>query len=199
MDILGEEDNYNNGLRLVKHHTPQIVIDYLYYEEKSTFQNTLNFISETKNISKNTKVLTVNVIDQKEVVHQLLEAGVDGIYDGKTGSLIDVIKKMQKYKIYLSNLYQSLLLNEIKKASPFRKKTIRVNKPIAKLYLSKREIEVLEKLVSVGGNNDILAEKLYISPTTLKTHISNIMIKLNAENRTHIITTAFNNGLIIVE
>lgn len=61
--------------------------------------------------------------------------------------------------------------------------------------LSKRELEVLQ-LVSAGKTNNEIAEELFIARATVKFHVSNILSKLNATNRTLAVATARNSGLI---
>ena len=61
--------------------------------------------------------------------------------------------------------------------------------------LSKRELEVLQ-LISVGKTNNEIAEQLFIAKATVKFHVSNILGKLNATNRTLAVATARNSGLI---
>jgi len=63
------------------------------------------------------------------------------------------------------------------------------------LGLSKREIEVL-KLISTGLSNQEIAEKLFISLSTVKTHTSNIYSKLGVKNRASAIVTAQESGLV---
>lgn len=55
--------------------------------------------------------------------------------------------------------------------------------------LSKRELEVLE-LIAAGHSNQEIAEKLFVSTSTVKTHVSNILAKLNASRRTQAIRRA---------
>ena len=59
-------------------------------------------------------------------------------------------------------------------------------KKIEELGLSKREYEVL-KDVALGLSNQEIAEKLFVSESTIKTHVSNLLAKLNAKRRTHAI------------
>ena len=64
-----------------------------------------------------------------------------------------------------------------------------------KLGLSKREIEVLE-LLSSGLSNQEIADSLFVSLNTVKTHISNIYTKLNVQRRTQAIQKAMEIAII---
>ena len=61
--------------------------------------------------------------------------------------------------------------------------------------LSARELEVL-KLIAGGHRNREIAHKLSISEETVKMHVRNIMVKLNANDRTHAVTIAVRRGFI---
>lgn len=63
------------------------------------------------------------------------------------------------------------------------------------LTLSKREIEVIE-LMSKGMSNQEIADQLFVSLNTIKTHSSNIYLKLNAKRRTQAISIAKELGII---
>ena len=60
---------------------------------------------------------------------------------------------------------------------------------IAVLGISKREYEVLE-LIATGLSNKEIAEKLFVSESTIKTHVSNLLVKLDAKRRTQAVTKA---------
>lgn len=62
-------------------------------------------------------------------------------------------------------------------------------KELSKRKISKRELEVLE-LMSLGFSNQEIAEKLFVSLNTIKTHSSNLFEKLDAKRRTQAIETA---------
>ncbi len=57
---------------------------------------------------------------------------------------------------------------------------------IKDLGLSKREYEVLKEVAS-GLSNQEIADKLFVSESTIKTHVSNLLVKLNAKRRTQAI------------
>jgi DNA-binding NarL/FixJ family response regulator len=61
--------------------------------------------------------------------------------------------------------------------------------------LSSREIEVL-RLVAAGNANKDIASKLLIAEETVKSHVTNILAKLHANDRTHAVTTALKRGVI---
>jgi DNA-binding NarL/FixJ family response regulator len=62
-------------------------------------------------------------------------------------------------------------------------------KKIEELEISKREYEVLQK-ISEGYSNKEIAEKLFVSESTIKTHVSNLLVKLNAKRRTQAVQIA---------
>ena len=62
-------------------------------------------------------------------------------------------------------------------------------KKIASLGISGREYEVLQ-LISSGLSNQEIAQKLFISESTVKTHVSNLLMKLDAKRRTQAVTNA---------
>lgn len=62
-------------------------------------------------------------------------------------------------------------------------------KKLAELQLSKREYEVLQE-VALGLSNKEIADKLFLTESTIKTHVSNVLIKLDAKRRTQAIQIA---------
>ncbi|KJL47145.1 Transcriptional regulatory protein LiaR [Microbacterium hydrocarbonoxydans] len=61
--------------------------------------------------------------------------------------------------------------------------------------ITEREREVL-RLVGMGLTNDEIAERLFLSPLTAKTHVSRIMSKLQARDRVHLVVVAYETGLV---
>ncbi|HYC85839.1 MAG TPA: LuxR C-terminal-related transcriptional regulator [Chryseosolibacter sp.] len=85
-----------------------------------------------------------------------------------------------------------------------RKKTLVVNAPatfvlnennVRQLGISKRELEVLG-LMAQGHSNQEIAEKLFVSANTIKTHLSNLFLKLEVNKRTQAVQRAKELGLI---
>jgi DNA-binding NarL/FixJ family response regulator len=63
--------------------------------------------------------------------------------------------------------------------------------------LSSREIEVL-RLIAAGNSNKAIADRLCIGETTVKSHVTNILSKLSANDRAHAVTIGLKRGIIIL-
>jgi DNA-binding NarL/FixJ family response regulator len=61
--------------------------------------------------------------------------------------------------------------------------------------LTDREREVMA-LVAAGLSNDEIAETLFVSPATARTHVSRAMVKLNARDRAQLVVAAYESGLV---
>ena len=66
---------------------------------------------------------------------------------------------------------------------------------VEELGLSKREYEVLKE-VALGLSNQEIAAKLFVTESTIKTHVSNLLVKLNAKRRTEAITISKSLNII---
>src|SRR6185437_13975245 len=62
--------------------------------------------------------------------------------------------------------------------------------------LTEREREVLA-LVATGRSNEEIADELVVSPSTVKTHVSRVMAKLDAHDRAQLVVLAYETGLIV--
>jgi DNA-binding NarL/FixJ family response regulator len=66
---------------------------------------------------------------------------------------------------------------------------------VEKAQLTDREAEVL-RLMATGLSNAEIAEQLYVSLETVKTHVGNVLAKLQARDRTQAVITAYESGFI---
>jgi DNA-binding NarL/FixJ family response regulator len=62
--------------------------------------------------------------------------------------------------------------------------------------LTTREVEIL-RLIAAGLTNTEIAERLFISPLTCKSHVSRILTKLDARDRTQLVVLAYESGLVV--
>ena len=121
------------------------------------------------------KVIILTTFDRDDYVFQGVRAGALGylLKDTPADKLINTIRKVHAGEVFIQPEIASRALREL-----VRPQTANPLEP-----LSDREREVLVLLAQGASNRDI-AEKLVITEGTVKNHVSNILDKLQAENRT---------------
>lgn len=134
-----------------------------------------------------TRVIVLTTFDYDEYVFDAVKAGAMGylLKDVPAPQLIDTIRRVHAGESFIQPQVATKLLLEFGRRS---------REPAVE-ELSERELEVLQLLASGASNRDI-ASKLYLAEGTVKNHVSNILGKLHAANRTHAVTLAREQGLI---
>jgi DNA-binding NarL/FixJ family response regulator len=140
------------------------------------------------------KILILTTFETEDLIVDALRAGASGYLgkDVEPAALLDAIRKVVIGDTLLSPLATRTLISRVldqPEARPLRP-------DVALDRLTPREREVLT-LVALGYSNDQIAEQLYISPTTAKTHVNRTMMKLDARDRAQLVIIAYENGVII--
>jgi len=147
-------------------------------------------IRHIKASKPNTRVIVITSFAHDNKVFPAIKAGADGylLKDIQPNELVDAIKSVYAGKPVLHpDVAQKLMVSF---ANPSKNTTIE--------ELTPREAEVLE-LIARGMSNDEIANRLFISDKTVKTHVSNILRKLNLSHRTQAALYAVNHNLIQAE
>jgi DNA-binding NarL/FixJ family response regulator len=139
-----------------------------------------------------TRVVVLTISDQEEDVLDAIVAGACG-YLLKDASIQELIRGIQAAAVgesLISPHIAAKVLQRLRATTPDSSgaATIRAE-------LSDREIEVL-KLIANGKDNAEIARELVISPKTVKNHISNILMKLQIENRIQAAVYAVRSGIV---
>jgi two-component system response regulator NreC len=135
------------------------------------------------------QVLVLTMHRQEEYFFEMLKAGASGylLKGAETNDLINAIRVVHQGEVWLyPSLAQRLVKDYISRATGER---------MPQSILSPREQEILT-LLAEGYDNNAIAEKLVISPSTVHTHRSNIMNKLGLNTRHELVQYARQNGLI---
>ncbi len=132
------------------------------------------------------KVIILTTFDRDDYVFQGVRAGALGylLKDTPADKLIATIRRIHAGEVFIQPEIASRALREL-----VRPQTANPLEP-----LSEREREVLV-LLAQGASNREIAEKLVITEGTVKNHVSNILAKLQAENRTQAADIARRHGL----
>jgi DNA-binding NarL/FixJ family response regulator len=186
--VVGEAPNGKSALRLTSELAPDIVIMDLNMPGLSGVETTRQLSS----LAPLTRVIVLTISAEDADVMSAIMAGACG-YLLKDSSIHDVIASIRAAaagEALISPQIAAKVLQRLRaqSASVDAAETIRAE-------LSRRELEVL-KLIANGKDNGQIARELFISPKTVKNHISNILMKLQIENRIQAAVYAVRSGLV---
>jgi len=191
IEVLGEAKNGREAVDKTLQLQPDVVLMDMAMPE-------LNGLEATKQIitaRPSTRVLVLTVHESDEYFYQALQAGASGyVLKGATSTeLIAAVRAVHSGGIYLHPAVARKLVSDyIQSVSSEGTPRDRYD------GLTPREKEVLI-LIADGTTNQEIARKLVLSPSTVQTHRSNIMEKLNLHNRAELIKYAIRHGLIRLE
>ena len=185
--IVGEAPDGNLALQLVRELAPDVVVMDL----NMPGMNGIEATREITRLAPLTRVLVLTISDQDGDVMDAILAGACG-YLMKDSSIQDLMQGIRAASVgesLISPHIASKVLQRVRAAS-----TLPGGADAIRSELSDREIEVL-KLIANGKDNAEIAGDLHISPKTVKNHISNILMKLQIENRIQAAVYAVRTGI----
>lgn len=189
-DVIATATNANVGISLIKKYHPDVVLMDINMPEKDG----LSAIQEIEKLELDVKVIALTGYDDSDLIFRAMKIGAKG-YILKTmasAQLIYAIEEVVNGKIYLPSALSSRFFDYFQKS--FKEETNEISDEENLLtYLTAREEEVLE-LLTQGITYKGVATKLFISETTVKTHVNNIFQKLQVNDRTQAVLYALNNG-----
>ncbi len=139
------------------------------------------------------RVLILTTFEIDEYVYRALRAGASGFLgkSAEPAELLDAIRLIDRGEALLSPAATRSLIARFL-ASPDHGD---LPAPARLAALTDREREVLA-LVAEGLSNDDIAQRLFLSPQTVKTHINRAMAKLGAHDRAQLVVIAYQTGLV---
>ncbi|HYU39108.1 MAG TPA: response regulator transcription factor [Acidimicrobiia bacterium] len=189
IDVVGEADDGEEAIRLAKSLVPDVVL-------MDIRMPGLDGLAATRAIAADDRLSPVRIVilttfELDEYVFEALRAGASGflVKDTEPVELIRAVRAVAAGEALLSPSVTRRLIAEfaIRAKEPARAPELD--------HLTDREREVMA-LVSEGLTNDEIAERLFMSPATAKTHVSRAMIKLNARDRAQLVVFAYESGLV---
>jgi DNA-binding NarL/FixJ family response regulator len=186
--VVGEASNGQMALRLVSELAPEVVIMDLNMPGLSGVATT----REVTSLSPLTRVVVLTISSDDNDVMDAVMAGACG-YLLKDSSIHDLVGGIRAAAAGESLISPQIAAKVLQRLRAQGTSTDVAEKVTAEL--SDREIEVL-KLIANGKDNAEIARELFISPKTVKNHISNILMKLQIENRIQAAVYAVRSGLV---
>jgi DNA-binding NarL/FixJ family response regulator len=210
VEVIGEAANAINGLKLLEMTKPDVAIVDIGLPDLDGIELTQRFkASMTEPESSETKVLILTMHDQQQLVLAAFAAGADSYCIKSTSleHLDEALRVTHEGYSWIDPAIARIVLEQSRtvlcQASAMREsKTVKIS-PVDSDYsqlieaypLTERELEVLELIVQ-GYNNGAIAQQLYITVGTVKTHVRNILNKLCVDDRTQAAVRALRAGLV---
>lgn len=190
LEVVGEAVDGESAVELAERLSPDVVLMDVRMPGTDGLEATRRILDRKPDDGP--RVLVLTTFDADDYVYQALRAGASGflLKDTEPEQLIDAIRVIAQGDALLAPSITRRLVREF--AS---RPSISHLNPAALSVLTEREREILG-LVAQGLSNAEVAERLFISPMTAKTHVSRILTKLAARDRAQLVVIAYESGLV---
>ncbi|MBM7642217.1 response regulator transcription factor [Streptococcus loxodontisalivarius] len=180
VEVIGEASNGAEGVEMALDLKPDVVVMDLVMPEMDGVEATLAILKKWKKA----QILVLTSYLDNEKIYPVIEAGAKG-YMLKTSSaaeILNAIRKVAKGDLAIETEVDQKIKDHDEN-------------PDLHDDLTARERDIL-RLLAKGYDNQTIADQLFISLKTVKTHVSNILAKLQVDDRTQAVVYAFRHHLV---
>lgn len=178
IDWLGHASNADSCLAFLQQQQPDVLLMDINMPGKSGIE----LCAEVKQKYASVFVLALSTFNQQSYIEKMMNNGASGyvLKNASQHELMEAIETVAKGKTFLSDEAAAVIRKDEKSTAP---------------VITRREKEVLE-LLADGLTNHQIAEKLFVSATTVDSHRKSLVAKLKAKNTPELIKLAFVHQLI---
>ncbi|MFD7257856.1 response regulator [Streptomyces sp. NPDC059874] len=189
IEVVGEAVDGREAVAQVAALRPDVVLMDIRMPEMNGLEATREIVAA----DTDAKVLVLTTFDLDEYVYQALRAGASGflLKDASARQLADGVRVVAAGEALLAPSVTKRLIAEFSKLSEAR----RFADPAGVGELTERETEVLV-LIAQGLSNAEMADRLVVAESTIKTHVSRILVKLGLRDRTQAAVFAYETRLV---
>lgn len=183
IEVIGEAENGAEGVKMAFASYPDVILMDLVMDVMDGIEATEIILKEWPEA----KILILTSFIDDEKVYPAMEAGASG-YLLKTSSASEIADAIRR-----TNSGESIIEEEV--SQKILENERNGNKHTLHEELTNRELEVLHQIAK-GKSNQKIADELYITLKTVKTHVSNILSKLEVSDRTQATIYAFKHNIV---
>ena len=184
MDVVGQADCGEEALRRFGPLDPDVIL----LDLEMPGMDGLQVINQLRQLQPAVKIVVFTAFDTDERILSALQAGAKGylLKGAPRSELFNAIRVVHQGGSLLQPVVASRLLNQLTGQHAATEPAVE---------LTTREHDVLH-LMAQGRQNKEIAAELFITERTVKFHITSILAKLDASNRTEAVTIALQQGLV---
>jgi DNA-binding NarL/FixJ family response regulator len=189
IEVVGEAGDGDEALRRAIELAPDVVLMDIRMPKIDGLAATRQIVSDDR--LGDTKVVILTTFGLDEYVFEAIRSGASGflVKDTEPDELIHAVRVVAGGDALLSPTVTRSLIEE------FAARTKEPGPSGDLERLTDREREVMS-LAAEGLSNDEIAQRLFVSPATAKTHVSRAMVKLGARDRAQLVVMAYESGLV---
>jgi two-component system, NarL family, response regulator LiaR len=207
LEVVGDAANGYQGLNLLKTTKPDLAIVDIGLPDIDGIELIRLFRESQGEQPSSTKILMLTMHKGEDSVMAAFAAGADAycMKDINMTKLEEAIRSTHAGNPWIDPTIASIVLQQLRKNTPSsfdREKTVQIKglegdyaDIVGSAGLTDREIEILQLIVR-GGSNSEIADQLFVTVGTVKTHVRHILNKLCVDDRTHAAVLALRAGLI---
>ncbi|WP_400245476.1 response regulator [Niallia sp. JL1B1071] len=183
IEVVGEAENGRKAVELALQLKPDVILMDLVMEEMDGIEATRQIVEAWEAA----KIIIVTSFLDDEKVYPALQAGATSymLKTSKASEIARAVRETFQGQIVLEPEVTDKMMTKMreKKATPLHEE------------LTAREMEIL-LLMAEGKSNQEIADHLFIALKTVKTHVSNLLSKLQVQDRTQAVIYAFKHSLV---
>ncbi|MFJ4026947.1 response regulator [Paenarthrobacter sp. NPDC089989] len=189
MEVVAEAGTGRDAARLAARDKPDVVLMDIRMPDDDGLTATRRILANPA--LSGTRIIILTTFELDEYIAEAVRAGAAGflVKDTEPAELIRAVRVVRDGDALLSPSVTRRIMAQLASHSRAAGELLKLDQ------VTEREREVLA-LVGEGLNNAEIAERLFITPLTAKTHVSRIMTKLMVRDRSQLVVLAYESGLV---